>query len=348
MVAKAHFWPIVLTMNLIGSLALAQAPGAGDKPPPPTPPPVPAAETPPPATAVAAVVKGQSIPELSVFRGLLRVKPQLRDQARPDVLNFLIDNVVVDQYLTQLKIQVEPKEVDDHIQRIKDEAKKAGQDYPEMLKKLHLTEEELRRELLAAVRWDKFVIQQGTDKVLRDLFERNVDMFNGAKVQARHILLAVADGKKATAEARAAAIKKQIETQVTQEVDALPKGTEKIAVEKVRAKAIETAFAAAASKDSICPSKSQGGDLGYFRRSGDMVEPFSRAAFALKPYQMSDPVATEFGVHLILSVDYRPGKEVKFEEVRPFVQEVYAERLREAILTNYKAKSKIEIREKKG
>src|SRR6516225_12181493 len=157
MYASARIWVVIVALQMVGSAALAQT--GGDKTPPPTPPPVPAAETPPPATAVAAVVNGQSIPELSVFRGLLRVKPQLRDQARPDVLNFLIDNVVVDQYLTQLKIQVEPKEVDDHIQRIKDEAKKAGQGYPEMLKKLHLTEEELRRELLAAVRWDKFVIQ---------------------------------------------------------------------------------------------------------------------------------------------------------------------------------------------
>jgi peptidyl-prolyl cis-trans isomerase C len=78
-----------------------------------------------------------------------------------------------------------------------------------------------------------------------------------------------------------------------------------------------------------------------------MVEPFARAAFALKPFQMSEPVTTEFGVHLILAVDLKPGKEVKFEEVRPYVQEVYGERLREAVLTSYKPRSKIEIREKK-
>ena len=75
-----------------------------------------------------------------------------------------------------------------------------------------------------------------------------------------------------------------------------------------------------------------------------MVEGFARVAFALKPYQLSDPVTTEFGVHLIMTVDVKPGKDVKFEDVRPFVQEVYGERLREAILNTYKPKSKIEIR----
>ena len=118
--------------------------------------------------------------------------------------------------------------------------------------------------------------------------------------------------------------------------------------EKERIKALDKVFADVAARESTCPSKAQGGDLGYFPRVGAMVEPFARAAFALKPYQLSEPVVTEFGVHLILAVDHKPGKDVKFEDVRPFVQEVYADRLREAILTNYKPKSKVVVNEKKG
>jgi parvulin-like peptidyl-prolyl isomerase len=216
-----------------------------------------------------------------------------------------------------------------------------------MLKKLYLTEDDLRRELVGALRWDKFVLQQATDKVLREMFEKNVDMFNGARVQARHVLVGVEGGKKAEAEAKVQAIRKQIDAEVSQAVAKLPANADKITQEKERVKALEKAFAAAALRDSICPSRQQGGDLGYFQRTGAMVEPFARAAFALKPYQMSEPVTTEFGVHLILCVDYRPGKDVKFEDVRAFVQENYAERLREAILTSYKPKAKIEIREKK-
>jgi peptidyl-prolyl cis-trans isomerase C len=340
-------WPVLLSLTLCGGLAMAQGPPAGEQIPPPAPPPVPKAETPPPADAVAAVVNGQPIPELAVFRGLLRVAPQFREKARPEVLNYLIDNVIIDQYLAQLKIAVEPKEVDENIERIKGEAQKAGQDFPTMLKKLHLSEEELRRELTGALRWDKFVLKQGEEKVLRDLFEKNPEMFNGARVQARHILIPVADGKKGEAEARAQAIRKQIEQDATQELAKLPAGADKIAVEKERVRALEKAFAAAAAKESVCPSKVEGGDLGYFPRVGALTEPFARAAFALKPYQLSEPVHTEFGVHLILALDHKPGKEVKFEDVRRFVSDVYAERLREAIVTNYKPRSKVEIRDKK-
>jgi len=348
MLAKHRFWPILMAFNLLGSLAVAQAPKTGENIPPPKSPPVPIVDTPPPADAVAAIVNGQPILEMAVFRGLMRVNPQLRDRARPEVVNYLVDNVVVDQYLTQLKIDVPAKEVDDSLERIKAEAKKGGQDYGAMLKTLHLSEDELRRELASALKWDKFVAQQSTDKALRGLFDQNLDMFNGAKMQARHILIRIVQDNKAEAEARVVALKKQIETEVAQQVTKLPAGSDKIAFEKERAKALESVFSAVAAKESSCPTKAQGGDLGYFPRVGAMVEPFARAAFALKPYQLSNPVVTEFGVHLILCVDYRPGKDVKFEDVKPFVQEVYSERLREAILNSYKPKSKIKIRAKKA
>jgi peptidyl-prolyl cis-trans isomerase C len=348
MFAKARYWPILMTIHLVGGLALAQPPQGVESIPPPAPTPVPAGETPPPADAVAAVVNGQAILEMAVYRGSLRLRPDLREQARPEVLNYLIDNVIVDQYLVQLKMEISPKEIEEKVQLLVENTKKAGADFPTMLKKLHLSEEDLHHELIAALRWDKFVLQQATDKALHDLFDKNVEMFNGAHMQVRHILIKAAEDKKGDAAGHIAALRKEIETKVAQEVAKLPAGSDKITVEKERAKVLEKVFGETAERESACASRSQGGLLPYFPRVGQMVEPFARAAFALQTYQMSEPVATEFGVHLILVTDYRPGKDVKFDEVRPFVLEVYGEKLREAILASYKAKAKIELRSKKG
>lgn len=57
-------------------------------------------------------------------------------------------------------------------------------------------------------------------------------------------------------------------------------------------------FGEVAGKFSLCPSRAQGGDLGTFGR-GRMVEAFEEAAFSLKPGEISGPVRTRFGYHLI-------------------------------------------------
>ncbi len=57
-------------------------------------------------------------------------------------------------------------------------------------------------------------------------------------------------------------------------------------------------FEALATRFSSCPSKARGGDLGAFGR-GRMVPAFEEAAFALAVDEVSAPVQTQFGYHLI-------------------------------------------------
>ena len=61
-------------------------------------------------------------------------------------------------------------------------------------------------------------------------------------------------------------------------------------------------FAQAAKEVSLCPSGQNGGDLGYFSR-GQMVKEFEDAAFNMNTGEISNPVKTQFGYHLIYLTD---------------------------------------------
>jgi peptidyl-prolyl cis-trans isomerase C len=316
--------------------------------------PPPAAAT-PAANAVAATVNGQPILEAAVQRGLKRVPPSRHAEARPEILNYLIENALIDQYLLQMRIAIDPKEIDKKIELMKAEIKKEAEaqkdqkeklTYEQVLKDMGLTEAELREHIASDLRWNKYAELQAADKVLRDMFSANKDMFDGSMVRVRHILLTPnsADVKAVeAAKAQLAAIKKKIEDDATAGLAKLPATATALERQQAHHKLIEDAFSAVAKEKSVCPSKQQGGDVGWFDRAGTMVEPFAKAAFALKPFEISDVVTTQFGVHLILLLDSKPGKDVQFEQVKSDVKEVYCDRLRESLVTYLRQRGKITI-----
>jgi peptidyl-prolyl cis-trans isomerase D len=104
----------------------------------------------------------------------------------------------------------------------------------------------------------------------------------------------------------------------------LPANADPAAVEAARGRAMEALeriksgedFAALAEELSDDPgSAGTGGDLGFFGR-GVMDEPVEKAAFALQPGEVSDPVRSSFGFHIIKLTEVRPETVKPFEEVR--------------------------------
>lgn len=76
-------------------------------------------------------------------------------------------------------------------------------------------------------------------------------------------------------------------------------------------------FAALARADSDdTGSKDSGGDLGWVAHDGGMVKPFEDALFAMQAGDVSEPVKTDFGWHVIKLREVRSGKQTSFEDAR--------------------------------
>src|SRR5262245_8108795 len=83
------------------------------------------AQTNPKNEPVAATVNGQAIPKKSVDRALKGVRPDDMERARAEIMDFLIDNTLIDQYLLQQKVSVDEKELDNRLIEIKKEIEKS-------------------------------------------------------------------------------------------------------------------------------------------------------------------------------------------------------------------------------
>ena len=106
-------------------------------------------------------------------------------------------------------------------------------------------------------------------------------------------------------------------------------------------------FADVAAQSSDDPNtKNKGGDLGFFMKERVLPE-IGDAAFKLKVGEVSPPVRSEFGYHLIKVTDRHPAHTAKFEEVRPQIAAYLTQQKRSAaaakIVQALHDKAKIEI-----
>ncbi|WOE70553.1 peptidyl-prolyl cis-trans isomerase [Hydrogenimonas thermophila] len=177
-------------------------------------------------------------------------------------------------------------------QLLQEKALKSGieksKEYKEALDKL---KKKLALDIWMKKELDKI---QVSDKEAKKVYEEHKNSFQRPEsVHARHILLKTEEEAK----------------KVIEELSKTPKS-------KLKSK-----FEELAKTKSTGPSASRGGDLGTFGR-GQMVKPFSDAAFALKAGEFTkQPVKTQFGYHVIYVEEKNPAQTIPFEQVKDRIKQ---------------------------
>ena len=183
------------------------------------------------------------------------------------------------------------------------EAKKIG-DTDDFKKKLAYTRTKLLMEQLLQSEAKAAVTDAALHKVYDDAIGQ---MKKETEVHARHILVETEDEAKAV-------------------VAELKKGAD---------------FAELAKAKSKDPGSADGGDLGYFTKD-QMVPEFSEVAFKLDKGQLSDPVKSQFGWHVIKVEDKRERQPPEFEKVKDQLENFLVRKSQSELITKLRAEGKIE------
>jgi peptidyl-prolyl cis-trans isomerase C len=202
------------------------------------------------------------------------------------------------------------------------EEKKLG-DTPEFQHRLQhmrnklLAEQMLQAETKAAV----------TDAAMRKVYEdATKGMSDEQEVRARHILIRVMDPKDEKAS-------KEAEDKIKAIIERLKKGED---------------FATLANELTEDPSgKQNGGDLDYFTKD-QMVPEFSTVAFQLEKGQISGPIKTQFGWHVLKVEDKRNRQPPEYEKVKDQVQTIVMRKAQADFITKLRAAAKIERLDKQA
>lgn len=265
---------------------------------------------------VPPFAKGSGNEAVANVNGVSITKDRLYDAlveaGGTQTLDGIIREELIDQEMNKKSLTVTDEEVTAEVAALK--ASYPSEDQFNMaLMQAGMTEEDLSRQMRDQVKLKKLLADKVkvTDEEVKEIFEQNKESFaTPEQVRASHIL---------------------VETK--EEADKIYKELQEGAD-----------FAAIAKEKNQDATKDTGGDLDFFGR-GEMDPAFEEAAFKLKKGEISQPVKSSFGYHIIKVTDRKeatnPTFEEKKEEIRGQMvnQKVYQES--PAYIQELKDKAKI-------
>lgn len=287
-------------------------------------------QTLPAADKVAAVVNGEPVTAAEVDAAVAQLPPPTsplstiqKRQQRADVLQLLVEDRLVRQFLRKHGPKVDPADVERQLAALEASQRAEGKSAEQYLKEVGLTPAQARDNFLRMLQLAKYLEAQATDERLRAYFEANRDFFDKTTVRTSHIVLRVPA------------------TATTAERE---KAVEKLRALRAELLAGRVEFAAAAKTYSQCPSAPTGGDVGWIVRKFQVDEAYARTAFGMKAGELSDVVETEVGFHLIRVTDRKPGKPGRYEDAAADVRESFEAELKQALLADLRKKAVVEIK----
>lgn len=252
----------------------------------------------------------------------------LASRYRDSILKQIVDKELLTQEIKKQGVSAKDGEIATSFENYK-KMFRTPENFQKYLQSSGMTEAQIRANISHQESVKTLLTKQGglevKDDEVKAYYDKNKARYEvKEQVRARHILLKV--GAKDPAD-KAAAQKKKADD----------------IYQKASAKNAD--FSALAKEFSEGPTKTRGGDLGFFAK-GRMVPDFEKAAFAMKIGDISEPVKTRFGWHIIKVEEKKEGRLRNFEEVKSSIsKQIEARKNRTAkakLLAELKKSGKVE------
>ncbi len=281
-----------------------------------------------PESSTIALVNDQKVTRKEVEEEMQNLLMQFQNQIPPDQMNDaraglwnqaienMINRNLLLQEANQENIEVEDSKVQDQYKQILSRFP-SEENFLAFLQQRNITKDELLENIRMNLKIETLVAEKTesteeiTEEAISEFYNSRPEMFEQpAQVKASHILLRTGNEQedKAQKKAELEEIKEKIEG-----------GAD---------------FAEMARQYSDCPSKSKGGDLGFFGK-GAMVKPFEETAFHLDVGEMSDIVETNFGYHLIKVTDKKEEKTLTLAESTERIKKMLQDQKQNDRVRNY-------------
>src|SRR5690554_526770 len=262
------------------------------------------------AVGPVASVNGEEIgPEefnaqVEMLQAQAQLPPELLQQMSSQIIENLIDQHLVNQAIANSGVAPSQEDIDARLQEYREEFETSALemygeeiDFDEYIAQAGISPEEIRESVFQAVAIEQILLADGLtlpdEEAARTFYNENPEAFTqGEEVRARHILVRVdsenpEDWETARQEAE------ELHGRVTGGDD----------------------FADVAAENSDDGSAQAGGDLGSFGR-GRMVPEFEEAAFSLQVDEISEPVRSDFGWHIIQVTERTEEEVMSFDSVK--------------------------------
>ena len=249
-------------------------------------------------------------------------QPSINPVLLESVIDQLIDRRVVYLYLVSQGKEVSAKEVELEIELLQTKLENNGRSLAEHLTQHGISQQELEFEIAWDLAWNWYTARVLTDCYLNQYYDQHRYRFDDSEMLVAHLLIKFDRNERKTDN-------RTETTDITSDTESAEQLAQtlfdRLQPDRSLSKQTDNAsgnhqqnnnnnnhqpldWETAVAHFSQAPSKHQAGEIGWIKFSHPMPPAFSEAAFRLQPGEVSPPVETTFGFHLIRCLEVKRGK----------------------------------------